>query len=313
MIPVLLAALLVQSPPAPESAEGYLAQGIRQVEEGDLETATLTLDTAIRRLGVQPDREAQLSEAHLYLGMAYLGLAQQEKAVAAVQLAWKYGPHRTLDRKRFPPTLIAMYEKAERESPPPSAAAAPSAAPEKKGHGKLPLVIVGVAVAAGGVALAAGGGGSDTGPPTTTDSRRTTPFTGTPAQLRPASGVPGDACSNREFVGAFSPGLAVGASGAVDVTVNFAAPAGGYRMVLCGYRGSGVNLVALRVTGGTNGCDMTGFPTIECVCAGPGPSVSASTSVDSATDVQWFLSFTCDGPAPSSPLAVPWSGTMRHP
>jgi hypothetical protein len=65
---------LPQSPPAPVAvSDEELSRGIRQVEEGDYDAAIVTLDATARRLAADARRGQDLSQAYLYLGIAYVG------------------------------------------------------------------------------------------------------------------------------------------------------------------------------------------------------------------------------------------------
>jgi hypothetical protein len=172
-----------------------LATGIHQVEEGDLDGAVISLDTAIQRLSKEAGREADLAQAYLYLGLAQLGLGQRERAKSSVRGALRANQQLTLDPKRFPPGLIQLADEVRREAVPVAAAPAPSPTPappaaatgtatkpapeeKKKGGGsKAVLIGLGVAAVGGGIAAAAGGGG---GSPQGTDQGGLAPASVTP-------------------------------------------------------------------------------------------------------------------------------------
>lgn len=161
----LMFALAVQGMSAAQvpTTDANLQKGIRQVEEGDLEAAVFTLDASVRSLSAEKGRANELAVAHLYLAMAHMGLSRIEAAKAEVMAAWRSNQGLTLDPKKFPPTLVRMFEEAKRTS-----AAAPPPAPKKKSS-KAPLYIgLGLASVGGGVAVAAkgrGGGAQATSAP----------------------------------------------------------------------------------------------------------------------------------------------------
>jgi hypothetical protein len=178
-------ALLARPIEPQQSAEDpEVAKGVRQVEEGELEAGIFTLDVAARRLGGQPAARHELSRAYLYLGIAYVGKAQEALARARFRDALQQQGALSLSPDQFPPKVIALFEAARQELAQ-SAAATPAqpvpndpvAAP-KKGGSKTPLILLGVGgAAAAGVAVAAGGGGAgQTATPQTGDSRRTLTF-----------------------------------------------------------------------------------------------------------------------------------------
>jgi hypothetical protein len=175
---LVLAASLAWAPIAsgqPAASDAEVLRGIRQVEDGDYDPAIVTLDAAARRLTGDPARARDLSQAYLYLGIAYIGKGHEAAAKAKFREAVAQIKDLTLSPDKFPPKVIDLFEAARQEAraqsaPAPAAAptpapAAAAAAPGKKGGGgKTILIVGGLAAVGGGVALAAGGGGgSSTG------------------------------------------------------------------------------------------------------------------------------------------------------
>jgi len=165
-----LAASLIGTPlihAQPATADAELQRGIRQVEDGDYDPAIVTLDAAARRLGGDPAHARDLSQAYLYLGIAYIGKGHEAAAKAKFREAVAQIKDLTLSPDKFPPKVIDLFEAARAEAraqATPAPAAAPSAAPaaasaKKGGGGKTILIVGGLAAVGGGVALAAGGGG----------------------------------------------------------------------------------------------------------------------------------------------------------
>ncbi len=152
-----------QAPSDPE-----VAKGIQQVEEGDYDAGIFTLDGAARRLQADPKKSQQLSEAYLYLGIAYLGKGHEAAAKAKFREAVKQIKDLSLSPDKFAPRVIDLVEAAKAEAGTSPAAARPAAAanPPKKGGGSgKVLLIAGLGVAAaGGAALAVGGGGGGDSP-----------------------------------------------------------------------------------------------------------------------------------------------------
>jgi hypothetical protein len=151
----------------PAATDAELLRGIRQVEDGDYDPAIVTLDAAARRLAGDPGRARDLSQAYLYLGIAYIGKGHEAAAKAKFREAVAQIKDLTLSPDKFPPKVIDLFEAARAEAraqatPAPSAAATPAAAAaasKKGGGGKTILIVGGLAAVGGGVALAAGGGG----------------------------------------------------------------------------------------------------------------------------------------------------------
>jgi hypothetical protein len=169
-----LAVGLVCAPAAlaqPAPADSELAMGIRLVEDGDYDSGIVTLDSLARRLAGDRTRIRDLSQAYLYLGIAYIGKGHEAAAKAKFREAVAQIKDLTLSPDKFPPKVIDLFEAARAEMRAQGPEAAPSPAPrvastsatpaaKHGGGGKTLLVVGGLAVVGGGVALAAGGGGS---------------------------------------------------------------------------------------------------------------------------------------------------------
>ena len=149
---MVTAAVALGAAPAPEPASLELAAGITRVQEGDFEGGVVTLDGAARMLRAEPGRARELAEAYLYLGIAYLELAQEPLAQAKFRQALALDPALRMGEGEFPPKVrrafdssrVAMEEAAalEREA--------------KKPRGRAGLVLLGLGgAAATGIAVAA--------------------------------------------------------------------------------------------------------------------------------------------------------------
>jgi hypothetical protein len=213
---VVLALLPALAAAAPEPAvkDADVLKGVKQVDEGDYDGAIFTLDGAARRLAGDPAKVADLSQAYLYLGIAYMGKGHQAAAHAKFRDAVTQIRDISLSPDRFPPKVIDALEAArtEVEKAGPTTASTTTAPPEeKKGGSKTLLIVGGLAAVGGGVALAAGGGGGDDGGATNTDSRRTQTFSGT--LCGDYATCPGDHARTYDVV--------VGAAGTLDATVTW--------------------------------------------------------------------------------------------
>jgi hypothetical protein len=129
--------------------ETELQKGIRLVDSGDYADALLSLDAAVRQMEAAKDKDpSRLGQAHLYLGIAYIGLSHHEAARAQFAAALEQVPSLRLTPEQYPPKVIETFEAARNRQ---------TAAP---GKSKSKVVLLGVgAAAAVGVAVAAGGGG----------------------------------------------------------------------------------------------------------------------------------------------------------
>ena len=137
-----------QDPPA---AEPSLAAGVQQVQDGDFESAVLTLDAVVRNLASRPDLEKDLARACLHLGVAYLQLGQAALARSRFQQALQHDASLELRSDEFPPKVLRAFEEARtrfREH-----RTLERRARRKRGKGAVMVAGAGAA-AAGGVALA---------------------------------------------------------------------------------------------------------------------------------------------------------------
>jgi hypothetical protein len=155
-----------------------LGKGIALVDDGDYDAAILVLDTAARRLAEDPKRTSDLSQAYLYLGIAYMGKGHEAAAKAKFKEAVAQIKDLTLSPDKFPPKVIDVFEAAKSEANAASrTTVAPAKAEKKGGSGKILLIAGGVA-AAGGIAAAVGGGGGATATTLPADSRNRLEFSG---------------------------------------------------------------------------------------------------------------------------------------
>jgi tetratricopeptide (TPR) repeat protein len=200
-------ALMLAGGPTALYAQGTsdpdIAKGIKQVDDGDFDGAILTLDNAARRLAANPAKVNDLSQAYLYLGIAYVGKGHEAAAKAKFREALGQIKTLTLSPDKFPPKVIDVFEAAKADAA--KAPAAPQAAEKKGGHKGL-LIGLGVAAVGGGVAIAAGGGGSKSSAPT--DTRRTETFTGS-------------LCCDTYPENYRSFDIVVGAAGTLDATIEW--------------------------------------------------------------------------------------------
>jgi hypothetical protein len=164
LVAILLGACLVLTPrtlPA-QPSDAELAQGLRQVREGDFEGAVTTLESVVRRLSTAPERSADLVRAYVGLGVAYVALDQPTAARARFRDALARDRHLKLSASEHSPKVLAVFEEARREW-------------RRSGGGgggaRIPLIVAGVAAAAAGVVLATRGDGGSGAPPAFSGAR----------------------------------------------------------------------------------------------------------------------------------------------
>lgn len=161
-----LLGILVLGSPSGRLEASDLATGIRQVKDGDFETAILTLDAAIRGLTATQERSGDLAKAYLYLGVAYVGLGQEALAKSKFRLALGQQRDLRLADDEFPAKVVRIFEAA-REA---QEAVAASERDAKRSRGKGGLILLGLGgVTAAGIAVAVTGERSNA-PPTATFS-----------------------------------------------------------------------------------------------------------------------------------------------
>jgi hypothetical protein len=137
-------------------ADVEVEAGIRQVHEGDFETAVTTLEGACRRLSRDAPRSPLRSLAAVHLGIAYVALDQRDTAKARFKDALAVDPGLRLTLDRHSPKVIAVFEEARRER-----AAQAQPASGKRRRSTAPWVVGGAAVLGGAALLATRGGGGN--------------------------------------------------------------------------------------------------------------------------------------------------------
>jgi len=134
---VLAASLSFPSLVLAQSAatDAEVQRGTRQVEDGDYDAAIVTLDAAARRLTADPSRARDLSQAYLYLGIAYIGKGHEAAAKAKFREAVAQIKDLTLSPDKFPPKVIDLFEAARAEERAQVAPASAVAIKEEQGVG----------------------------------------------------------------------------------------------------------------------------------------------------------------------------------
>jgi hypothetical protein len=141
--------VLLPLPLPAQSADPELAQGVRQVREGDFEGAVATLESVVRRLSSAPERSRDLVQAYVNLGVAYVALDQRDLARSRFGEALARDRNLKLSAAEYSPKVLAVFEEARQQARP--------SGQGRKGS-KTPYVIAGAAAAAtAGVVLATRG------------------------------------------------------------------------------------------------------------------------------------------------------------
>lgn len=137
-----------QVPLGAQTDDPELAQGERQLREGDYEGAAATLESVARRLSSAPERSRDLVRVYVDLGVAYVALDQRDLARSRFGQALARDRSLKLSAAEHSPKVLAVFEEARREA---------RRASGGKGS-KAPYIVAGAAAAAAGVVLATRGG-----------------------------------------------------------------------------------------------------------------------------------------------------------
>ena len=144
--------------------------GVRQVQEGDFETAVITLEAAFRRLALDAAHAPLRVRAAVHLGIAHVALDHREAAKARFKDALALDPGLRLTADRHSPKVIGAFEEARREY---ASQARPVSVPRKRS--RAPWLLGGAAVVGGGALLATRTGGGNEGGTVFTGARFGTP------------------------------------------------------------------------------------------------------------------------------------------
>jgi hypothetical protein len=116
---IVLAAILVMpavlpgtQAPEPDPA---VAEGVRLVNEGDFEAATRALEGAVEALRGIPGREQALGNAHLYLGVAAMGMGDEAAARHRFRAALDAHPDLKLAPKQLSAKIVRVFEEVRLE------------------------------------------------------------------------------------------------------------------------------------------------------------------------------------------------------
>jgi hypothetical protein len=136
-----------------------IKKGIQQVNDGEYDSAIVTLDSAVRRLAGVPGQTKELAQAYLYLGIAYLAKGHETSARERFREAVKQVRDLDLSPQKFAPRVIEEFERARqdvRQSP-----GASSSAKKEGGSSKLLLIGGGAAAVGAGALVVLGASGDD--------------------------------------------------------------------------------------------------------------------------------------------------------
>ena len=166
---LLAGPLYAAAPPPAEDAE--VRKGVQQVNTGAYDAGILTLDAASRRLAASRDNPQELSQAYLYLGIAYLAKGRDSAAEANFRQALAQTEALNLPPDKFAQRVLEVFEKsraqrttpAAAQPPPPSVGAQrPPTTPEKHYGSSTTFAVAGIAVAATGAIVAISANDPDT-------------------------------------------------------------------------------------------------------------------------------------------------------
>ncbi|PYQ02212.1 MAG: hypothetical protein DMF82_16695, partial [Acidobacteria bacterium] len=111
------AALAVAPVPLRAQADDpELAQGERQLREGDYKGAVTTLESVGRRLSSAPERARDLVRVYVDLGVAYVALDQRDLARARFGEALARDRNLKLSAAEYSPKVLAVFEESRRRA-----------------------------------------------------------------------------------------------------------------------------------------------------------------------------------------------------
>lgn len=147
----LLAGPLHAGVPSPDDPE--VKKGVVEVNEGQYDAAIFTLDAAARRLAASNDNPQQLSQAYLYLGIAYLAKGRESAAEARFRDALEQMHSLQLPPDKFAQRVVEVFEKARATRAAAPGGAAPQQNMEPHYGSAKTFAVAGGAVAATGLVL----------------------------------------------------------------------------------------------------------------------------------------------------------------
>jgi hypothetical protein len=137
----------------PSTDDPEVKKGVVQVNEGQYDAAIFTLDAAARRLAASNDNPQQLSQAYLYLGIAYLAKGRESAAEARFRDALDQMHSLQLPPDKFAQRIVDVFEKARATRAATGGGAAPSQNMEPHYGSAKTFAVAGGAVAATGLVL----------------------------------------------------------------------------------------------------------------------------------------------------------------
>jgi hypothetical protein len=132
LVNALVISVVAAPLPAAQQHPG-LATGIRQVQEGDIEAAAVTLSRAAEELIESGSQDAELARTLAYLALVHQGLGEADVARADMVEAVRHDPALQLDPSQFPPRLLQLLAEVRKDQSPPAGpvlAPAPVPAPQ---------------------------------------------------------------------------------------------------------------------------------------------------------------------------------------
>ena len=109
------------------AGDADLEKGIRQAQEGEFEQAIATLRAALPRL--KDGSPQDLTRAHVYLGVAQLGLGDAAAARSSFLEALRADRSLRLSAEEYPPRVLRAFDEARSALPPEPVPAATQPAP----------------------------------------------------------------------------------------------------------------------------------------------------------------------------------------
>jgi len=98
------------------AADTSLAAGIRQVQSGEFEPGIATLADFVKKASGDRTRSKDLVQAYLWIGVAYVRLREERKAMDTLLDAIRQDEGLSLSEEDVPPEFLKVFRKAKEEA-----------------------------------------------------------------------------------------------------------------------------------------------------------------------------------------------------
>lgn len=93
-----------------------LTAGIRQVQSGEFESGIVSLEAFVKKVSSDKTRSKDLVQAYLWIGVAYVRLREERKAMDMLVDAFRQDETLSPSEQDFPPEVLKVFRKAKEEA-----------------------------------------------------------------------------------------------------------------------------------------------------------------------------------------------------